>query len=883
VFKTYGVIAFSLLMLVGCSQKTAEEKLVEIHQLLDSNQPESAIINIKNMLLKNPEDFHARFLLGKTYIEQGNLASAEKELKLAYDGGYPEQLVLPLYLKTLNLQRKDHEIISFIDGVKAQPPEIETTLLVYKALALFRTNDPESAKDAVAKASEISDESAYSLLGQAHLALNEQQTDEAVELASKLISQFPDFLEGYVLHGQLAVIKGNYDDAIKSFSDYNTRAPKDNQGKFLLADVLVKAGEYEAAESLVDKLLKLAPNQSYLNQLKGIIRFDNKDYIETKRVMEIAIGNRTIAPTARLLAGISAYKLNNIEQAHNHLSTIHKNLDPADPVKRLFADIQIRLGYNTEAVETLKGLTNLSSDDVSLFTMASYELRQLGLSIPSSEMLSIATSLESDDPLELTQIGILKLSLNDVSGITDLENALAEKTDISQARWELALAYLNHGDDDKALSIAKLWIAEAPDKIEGYNLASQIYISTNQPDKAAIMSAKAIGIEPENSFSLNFMADQAINNKDYPAAIHAMAKLAKIHTQHIATLFKYFVLAKRFGDPTDAMSYIKKAYTVNSGDLLYQLNYARALVMSKQPQEVITVLEGVTEDRVLPTFYWKAKADSYLALNETKKAGKVYSRWQKLQPDNKHAWLGAMVINDIEKDFYEALKTVKRAAKYFPEDPQFTLMEAHYYLLTKDAVRAQHLLDVMPVSLQKSEFSKEIQGRIHYTRGEFEQAIHLLMPAYKNNPNSKLALIIAKAYNYLSQEGPSFDILELHLKQFPNDTKTRLVLAQAYSENHLDKAVAHNQVLVNILPKNIIVLNNLAWLLGRQQKFFQAQQYAEQALVLMPDNANILDTYGMILLNQGKQKEAESILRRAVELSPDSENIKQHYIEATKG
>jgi len=67
------------LSLSACSpNKTTEEYLSDAQVLLKQNKNSEAIINLKNVLKSDSKNAEARFLLGKSYMNQGKWLVAEK-------------------------------------------------------------------------------------------------------------------------------------------------------------------------------------------------------------------------------------------------------------------------------------------------------------------------------------------------------------------------------------------------------------------------------------------------------------------------------------------------------------------------------------------------------------------------------------------------------------------------------------------------------------------------------------------------------------------------------------------------------------------------------------------------------------------------------------
>ena len=79
----------------------------------------------------------------------------------------------------------------------------------------------------------------------------------------------------------------------------------------------------------------------------------------------------------------------------------------------------------------------------------------------------------------------MKMTINDISGVTDLEQAVELDSNLPQAKLALAAAYVQTQNYDKALDLAKTWINDHPKQATGYNLVGLIHsLSGNEEESS---------------------------------------------------------------------------------------------------------------------------------------------------------------------------------------------------------------------------------------------------------------------------------------------------------------------------------------------------------------------------------------------------------------
>ncbi len=143
----------------------------------------------------------------------------------------------------------------------------------------------------------------------------------------------------------------------------------------------------------------------------------------------------------------------------------------------------------------------------------------------------------------------------------------------------------------------------------------------------------------------------------------------------------------------------------------------------------------------------------------------------------------------------------------------------------------------------------------------YEQALALT----KSGP---LMIKLHSAMKNSGKEKEADSRLHAWLKENPSDGPVRMYLADNYLQAKQHKAaIEQYQALLTQNPKNVAVLNNLAWVY-QQEKDPRAMEYAEKAYQLAGENPAILDTFGWLLVEQGNTTRALPILQKAATLAP---------------
>ncbi|MCW8832364.1 MAG: PEP-CTERM system TPR-repeat protein PrsT, partial [Colwellia sp.] len=343
-----------LLALSACSEKeSADSHLSKAKSYSKENKTNEAVIELKNAIRADVKSGEARFLLGQTYLNQGNGVDAVKELERAKEYKYDNNKLLPLLARAYILTDADDDVIALKDDSKSLTKTELSQFLAYKTLAALRTEQTEIAQESAKLAKAADPEGLYSKLAQAYLVFSEHDFEQANTLINSILSiaeQNPDVL---MLQGQVATAEKDYKQAALSFKAYLTVQPKSGVVQLLLADSLLKSGQYDEAEQYADAILASVSTQPFANYIKAMVRFQAKDYAKSSEHAETALSANFNQFNLKLIAGASAFHMKNWEQTNHHLSAIIKYLPADHQARKMLAMSQLELGLVDNISDTL--------------------------------------------------------------------------------------------------------------------------------------------------------------------------------------------------------------------------------------------------------------------------------------------------------------------------------------------------------------------------------------------------------------------------------------------------------------------------------------------------------------------------------------------------
>jgi putative PEP-CTERM system TPR-repeat lipoprotein len=874
----YAVAVIALGVLSGCGKQTSDEYIKEAEQYVAQNDPAAAIIALKNAIQIDSKSAQARFELGQLYIQQKQFESAEKELNRALEYGFEPSKVLPLLTQAYQ-STGAYSAISKLEHEQQGLTSVEQAEIGYfKVVALVRLNKTDDARLLIEELGGIDTNSVFKGLTAAYTLVLDEEYETAATAISVLREQAPQNAEVLKLLAQLKLSLGAPDQAAEIFKDYIQFYPEDKQTTFVLAKLLVDIGELDAAEPYIDELLLRNDLNPLLNQLKSATYAFRGDYSGALKRAEIAITGGVDAPSLRLVAGYAAYQIQDYSSANRHLSYVARLLPDNHPGLKLLAASQLQLGLTSEVGNVLERLDQLTDEDAPLFAKASYELLRDGFEKEAKVLIEKSTDI-SRTAEDLTRLGLLQLSLNNLDGIVNLEEAVSKSPELVSAQTTLAKAYLVTKQYGKGLELARNWKNNSPKDAKPYLLAGDIYTRQQKFVEAKIEFEKASALDNTSPSTGLAIVNLAVAQKDMQQASLLLEQLLIEFPNNVAALATYYLLNKQADKQSSGVEKIQSAFDSEPSNITIRLLLARVFVVEENYKKVIELLTEIKDQKDLPKAYWKTLGQSFIKTNQLRPATLHYDLWLENEPNNKDAVVGKLLLLDSQNKFADASQLTQGYLNN-RDDVQMQLLNTHFLLMLTDYPAAQKAYDALPESVLGLPLAKGFLARFQLNNKQPELALENVLAAYNATPNNRNLILLVFTYDKLKQPNKAMELLKQHIEKQPKDLAAKMLLAEKQIGADLSGAMATYEAALQQNPNNYIANNNLAYLYLQKGDIDKAKGYGEKAVELKPDNAAALDTLAQIYVTEKNYKEAINLYDRAITDDMQNEEIYLNYVEA---
>ncbi|MBL4631772.1 MAG: PEP-CTERM system TPR-repeat protein PrsT [Paraglaciecola sp.] len=874
----YALAVVALGVLSGCGKQTSDEYIQEAKQYVAKNDPGAAIVALKNAVQIEPKSAQARFELGLLYIQQKQFESAEKELNRALEYGFDPSTVLPLLTQAYQ-QTGAYSAISKLEHKQKGLTSVERAEIGYfKVVALARLNKTDDARVLIEELRAIETSSVFKGLTASYMRVLDQEFEIAATEVAKLREQAPQNAEVLKLLAQLKLSLGLPKEAADIFKDYVQFYPEDKQTTFVLAKLLVDVGELKAADPYLDELLLLNDQNPLLNQLKAATYAHQGDYANALKKAEIAIIGGIDVTSLRLVAGYSAYQIQDYTSANRHLSYIATLLPDNHPGLRLLASSQLQLGLTSEVGDVLKRLDQLTDEDAPLFSMASYELIRDGFEKEAKVLIDKSTNI-SRTAEDLTRLGLLQLSLNNLDGIVNLEEAVSKAPKLVSAQSTLARAYIATKQYDKAMELAGNWKDTSPKDAKPYLLAGDIYTRQQKFAEAKLQFEKAAVLDDHGPLTQLAMVNLAVVQKDFPQASLLLEQLLNEFPDHVPALATYYLVSKQNNKQSLGIEKIQAAFDRDPSNIVTRLLLARVQLVEKNYHDAIELLTQVKGQKDLPKAYWKILGQSFIKTNQLRPATAHYDAWLVKEPNNKDAIIGKLLLLDSQNKFEEASQSTQGYLNN-RDDVQIQLLRTHFLLMQSDYAAAQEIYDALPSHVLGLPLAKGFLARFQLNNKQPELALENALFAYNATANNRNLVLLMFTYDKLKQANKTMDLLKQHVEKQPTDLAAKMLLAERQIGGDLSAAMITYEMALQQNPNNYIANNNLAYLHLQKGELDKAKGYGERAVELKPNNAAALDTLAQIHVAGKEYKAALKLYDRAITDDMQNEEIYLNYVEA---
>lgn len=883
VFSVAACVAWVSATTEAFASATAEAQThyADAERFMSDGHVRSAVIELKNALLKNPADIHSRRLLAEAYMAQGEGSAAEAELRrIAKLPVIDADWVLAV-AESMSMQGRHRDILDKFEDSAEFSPKKRAVIQVARGRALRALNQPQEALAAFEQALRLQPDFGEAAVAQAWLRLEQGQAEAASELLATALESNRQLPSALLLRAHLRASEGQLEEAEADLRRLRELDPTNAEALALLAALKIRTGRADATSQDLEALDRIKAAHPAAEYLRAVLDFRDKEYARAEEHVKNVLRQQPSNEDALLMLGVIAYVNDEFEMALAFLIEALEKRPDSIELRKLLAAVALQVDEPDRAIAALQPASD-STDDLQLLILLASAYAAEGDNAAAARTFARALELAPDIAALRTQLAIgLYTSGGEDQGLAALQTSVELFQGDFQPLAMLTLAYIDLGKREQALRVAEGFARAEPQRPEAHNLAGIVQLSLQNTEEAAIRFQRALDIDPRfNEAELNLSRVDLIKG-DTDKAERRYRNVLDREPSSLGALLGMAALSDEREETAAVAQWVERARAehpdaVQPGLLLVN-HYLRIGDTGAALSLATQLRQRFDRNPVIIS----ALARAQLASGNSSTALRNFETVVALQPGSPAALAQlrkAQAQTGVAKaDAVAPIDLRSLDSGDLPGMVALAGVEIEGGRLNNAAEIVKRLRERYP---DRSE-PYRLDGIVKSLHGQERPAIAALQKAYRIEKTGRVAQLLAKLHAQQTDTSAAVEILRDWLGVRPSDVDTRRQLALLLHGNgREDAAIAEYERLLVDAGEDPEALNNLAWLYLEKDKAKEALRLAGRARTLAPDDQRIADTYGWILLQNGQTERAVSVLREVWRYAPTDPEVTFHTAAA---
>jgi putative PEP-CTERM system TPR-repeat lipoprotein len=882
-------LATAAALVTGCGGESEKTLLASAKTFIDNKDNRAAVIQLKNVLQKNPQSGEARYLLGKALLAGGDPVGAGVELAKAQELGAADDLVAPELGRALLMMGESGKVITQLGNLKLGDGKAAADLSTTLATAHAIQGDADKAQRAVDAAFRAQPGYAPALIVQARLKAAANEIDIALALIDEVLAKEPTNERAGVFRAELLLAgKKDVEGAMAAYRKVLAAHPGSVASHTAVVNVLFAQGKADEAKAQVALMKKEAPNHPDTLYFEAQIAFAEQDFKTTRELTDRILKMLPNNVRALELAGAAEYRLKSYGLAEVFLGNALKINPNLRLSRQMLAQTYLRNGQPHKTIEVLQPLFEKNLGDGVSLALAGEAYLQLGDARRSEAAFQAAAKAAPGDPRVATSVAMAKASQGGVAGgqgLAQLEAIAAEDKTRSRADLAVISARLRQNDLPGALKAIDALQKKMPDAPLAYNLRGRVQLLKRDLPAAAASFEAALSKDPKFFPAIASLAAIELSANKPEAARKRLEDALKADPRSFQAALALAELSARTGAPVpDVTQQIAAAIKLSPSEATPRLLLVNYLLGAGDNKAALSAAQDATA--ALPTNLdvMDALGRAQMASGDAKQALATLRKLSAAQPNNAMHLVRLADASVLNKDTAEAQRSLKKALEIKPD---LVAAKRGLVLLAMVDKRPQDAITLareLQKSLPREGIGFSLEGDVEAQRGNWDAAIAAFRAGLQRGASTELTI---KLHVALVNGGkrPEADRLAADWqKANPKDAAFIYYLGDsALQRKEMAEAEAYYRQVIELQPRNALAYNNVAWLMATAGKP-GAVAMAEKADALLPERAPLLDTLATALAADNQMKKAVEVQRRAMARNPDDPglrlNLAKHLLKA---
>lgn len=868
-------------LLAGCEKSATDE----IAAAQKKPGTKDALIHLKNAAAADPKNAQARFLLGQQLFAASDAPAAAAEFKRALELKYPvNELARPL-ADALLLSGQPGQVIDLVVPMAINDPKVAASVQAAVAWAQMALHDPLAARRAVDKA-DADGATPETQLIRARLAEAAGNDEQALKLVDALLNDAPNHDGAWHLKGQLHErMPGGIAQAQEAYTKALAVNPKNFLALSSIVGIQMRGKDYKTARAGLDAMRKLNPKAFMTYYYDGQLKFVDGNYTAARAQFQAALNLAPESSLGLLASGINELKLKSFAFAGSQLARVVQ-LEPTNLEARFYlARASLAQGKPEQATTALAPLLAAVTPLPEVLLVAAQARLLQGDPKGAEQLLARAGKLHADNNSVRMALALENLAKgNTDAGIQELER-ISASSDESEADMLLINSHVARNAYPAALTAIQTLERKQPESAAPNDFRGQVLLKSGDKVEARKAFEAVLKKDPKYLSAVASLVTLDIEEGKPEQAKQRLEEQAKRDPSNPDIHLALAALAQQTGgSPQTFLAELGKAIQADPRSVRARLMLIEQHNKAGDPNRALEAARAA--DAAIPdnALVHESLAKALARSGDTRQALATYLKLTRIAPTDPAGYLGQANLMIANKDPAGAIKLLQQLQVFAPANLDAKRLTGQAEMLQKQPDKALALARELQRDAPTNPLGFVMEGDVQLDQKRWDRAAAAYRTAMAK-PNGES--VITRLYPALvagNKLAEAKQVAAEWIKQYPkNPLMLRQLAGDAYNAGDSIQAMSYYEQALELAPKDLAVLNNLAWILV-EAKDPKALPIAERATAEAPDDPSVLDTLGhAYAVNKDYAKAIETMRRavlRAAEPNPFRLRLARLYLAA---
>jgi putative PEP-CTERM system TPR-repeat lipoprotein len=877
--------------LAQSSSETIARDLAAAHYetalgLFEDEDLEGAMSSIKDALLEDESFLPAHILLARVFLRVGGGAAAEGALDDARRLGADPAILWPLRADALFLQHKYRELVALTPS-EGLPRDAQTRVLLTRGAAYIELEEYTQADQNLETAIALQPDDPAPRVQYASSAFRRGELDTAERRAMDALDTGPEDAGAWNILASINHARGKATEALEAYERALTLNPVHRDARVSRAALLVDLRRDEEARVDLDFLAEHFPRDPRAPYLDYIVLQRQGKGVEARAALDRTVqllmdmdpAEVQRSAQLELLAGMAHYELGAFEQSRAHLSAyIRRNPEAVGP-RKVLASIMLRERQPADAIEVLLPATTLAPNDSSLLALLGTAYMQDGRPERAATYLERAIAIDEYAPSNVrTRLALSRMDAGFAgAGLDELEALFTGDPEGNRAAGTiLVVAFMKQKRYDDALSVAQQLTTANPDDLSLRNLLGTAELASGDATAAEQTFNSILETDPQFLPARANLAQLEASSGRLDAARTRLLGLLDDRPASVNTMIQLAQVEERAGRPQETLRWLLKARDIDARSVRVVLALTNFHLRQGDAKAALAIAEDASTWAEDDLDVMSALGRALAASGRPDVASTVYRKMATVAGfDTANLYRVATLQLSVGAG-KDAAYTLTKALQGNPDHLPSRVLLVQTELGYGSGETALALAEALAGDYPELALGQRLLGDAYMRAGRFEEAISSYQKSRGLEASTMTTLRLYRAHVASGDKAGARDLLLAWVQTHPSDSTARAALAEDFlADGELDSARAHYEQHLELEPDNPMVLNNLAYILDKQQDP-RAYEFAQRAHGLSPDNPAISDTIGWLMVRRGEPALGLRYLRNAESRASGHPEINYH-------